>query len=76
MKMTKKDVKNLAYKLSAVDVSHLGDKEARALYNRENCFNIFAYSVGTYGRSATLYQALPSGSFYYCDRCSNMYIFG
>lgn len=76
MKMTKKDVKNLAYKLGALDVSHLSDKDARALYDSEKYFNIFAYSVGTYGRSSTLYQSTHTNKFFYCDRCSNMYIFG
>ena len=77
MKTTNKDIKNMAKYGKAVDVTHYGIDEYRALREKEGYFEDIACSVGAYGVTGRVVQGHNTGALYaVTHRSSAIYLFG
>lgn len=75
MKITKKQLGELAKNLNASCVDRLTFEEANAL-NKSIIKKDVAISLGTYGVNAYLFQDEKTGQFYYIsNRNTNLFIF-
>lgn len=76
-RFTQRQLKDMVYYGSALDVTHATQSDYHALKNEEGGFDRIGYSSGTYGCNGLLLRGWETGKLYaITKRTTAIYLFG
>lgn len=71
MKVTKKEIKKIVESGKAMDITYISDIELKKL--KENDLEMIAFSIGTYGINAALFEDKNGKKYAITARTSNLF---
>lgn len=71
MKVTKKEIKKMIESGKAIDIRYASDIELKKL--KENDLDMIAFSIGTYGINAALFEDKNGNKYAIAARTSNLF---